>query len=227
MDCRKLERTYTSLEDLLTDVKENLSRGRAFVEGEFEVDTMESVILEVVHPESAEKFSLDARVVMVAPEGVGLEVLLPDQTSTKLHTFARPKASVRAPAQAMQWVRELPAAKRVKLARMGERQERVALERAFGKEVWAPLLQNPKITVPEVAGIARKGTAPRPLIEQITLNATWMSSQLVRRALLGNPRLSSDGIVRVLRRMPRNEVKVISRQKTFSVAVREAAKKIL
>ena len=36
------------------------------------------------------------------------------------------------------------------------------LERLYGKQVWESLLHNAKVTVPEVARIARKGTIPRP-----------------------------------------------------------------
>ena len=41
-------------------------------------------------------------------------------------------------------------------------QERVALERMYGPNVWETLLRNNRLTPPEAARIARKGTLPRP-----------------------------------------------------------------
>jgi hypothetical protein len=124
-------------------------------------------------------------------------------------------------------LRKLNVTQQFKLARSGELNDRVLLERIFGKGVWEGLLQNPKLTLPEVARIARKGSVPRPLIELIVENNAWIQSPLVRRALLSNPRVSAEGIVKLLRITPRHELKVIYKTTTYSTQVREAARKVL
>ena len=113
-----------------------------------------------------------------------------------------------------------------KVARDGEIHERVALERIYGKAVWPQLLQNPRLSAPEVARISRM-PLPRPLIELIVNNATWLQSAEVRRALLANTRLPVEHVPRVLRLLPKQELKLVPQQTTYPYAVREAARRIL
>lgn len=114
-----------------------------------------------------------------------------------------------------------------RIARSGELNDRVILERLYGKTVWEGLLRNPRLTPPEVARIARKGTLPRPLIDVILDQGAWIQSPLVRRALLGNPRLSGEGIMKLLRITPKHELRLIHKTVTYSNQVREAARKVL
>ena len=108
-----------------------------------------------------------------------------------------------------------------------EQGERVALERLYGKAVWDALLMNPRITVGEVARISTKGPLPKPLIETIVSNPSWLSNGQVRRGLLTNPRLGQDQVVKVLRAMPKHELKLAPKQSIYGPAVREAARRLL
>jgi hypothetical protein len=124
-------------------------------------------------------------------------------------------------------LRNLPVAQQLRVAREGELNERIALERMYGKTVWEALLRNPRITHPEVARISRMGALPRPLIELIVGNTAWLRSPEVRRALLGNIRLTADMIPRILRLLPKHELKLVPSQSAYSLAVRDAARKLL
>jgi Tfp pilus assembly protein PilZ len=124
-------------------------------------------------------------------------------------------------------LRKLTPTQQQKLARTGDYHDRVMLERLHGRNVWEALLQNPKLSLPEVARIARKGTVPRPLIEYISENAAWIQTPLVRRALLGNPRVGAEAIMKLLRLTPKHELKTIHKTNTYSMQVREAARKVL
>ena len=114
-----------------------------------------------------------------------------------------------------------------KVAREGELHERMALERIYGKTVWEALLRNSRITAPEVARIARKGNLPRPQIEHIVGNGAWLAIPEIRRALLGNPRLSAELIPRVLRHLPKGELKLATTQLAYPAIVRDAARRML
>jgi hypothetical protein len=124
-------------------------------------------------------------------------------------------------------LRKLNNAEQVKLARGGELSDRIALERMYGKNVWEALLSNPRLTVPEVARMARKGTVPKPLLEQIVDNASWCRAVPVRRALLGNHRISNDSVLKILRLVPKPELKQIVKGTAYPLNVRDAAKKLL
>lgn len=137
-------------------------------------------------------------------------------------------ASERKPARNVQErVRQMPKNEALRRARSAARTERTALERRFGKALWEALLANPKITPPEVANIAKKGTIPLPLLDRIASNGSWVGSSLVRRALLSNPKLPSEAIMRVLRRLPKAELKLVPKQTRYPNLVRQNAKKLL
>ena len=124
-------------------------------------------------------------------------------------------------------LRGLTLAQQIKLAHAGEVSERIVLERMYGKNVWEALLHNPRITGPEVARIARMGMLPRTLIEVIVCNGAWLQIPEVRRALLANPRLGTDQILRVLRLLPKHELKLATVQTAYPMAVRDAAKRMV
>lgn len=124
-------------------------------------------------------------------------------------------------------LRNLSVVDQLKIARGGEVHERMALERLYGKTVWEALLRNPRITHPEVARIARMGALPRTLLELIVGNTAWLRSPEVRRALLGNLRLTADMIPRVLRLMPKHELRVVPAQTAYPAAVRDVARRML
>jgi len=124
-------------------------------------------------------------------------------------------------------LRKLSQVEQQKVARQGDLSDRVMLERLYGKAVWEGLLHNPKLTVPEVARMARKGTMPRPMVDFILDNASWVQQGAVRRALLGNPRVSTDGMLKILRATPKHELKVITKTTAYAAPVREAARKLL
>jgi len=124
-------------------------------------------------------------------------------------------------------LRGLNLAQQIKLAHSGETAERIVLERLYGKNVWEALLRNPRITGPEVARMARMGSLPRPLVEVIVGNGAWLQVPEVRRALLSNPRLAPDQVLRVLRLLPKHELKLVPAQTAYPFPVRDAARRIL
>jgi hypothetical protein len=115
----------------------------------------------------------------------------------------------------------------IRMAQTGETHERIVLERIYGKTVWEPLLRNPRLTGPEVARIARMGALPKVLLELILGNGTWLHIPEVRRALLASKRLGADQIVKVLRFLPRHELKLATVQTAYPAAVRDAARRLL
>lgn len=136
-------------------------------------------------------------------------------------------AGSRAPRNVHERLRGLNLAAQIKLATSGELHERIVLERLYGKNVWETLLRNPRLTAPEVSRIARYGSLPRVLLEVILANNAWLQVPEVRRALLSNPRLGTDQIVKVLRLVPKHELRLAAVQTAYPHAVRNAAKMLI
>jgi len=128
------------------------------------------------------------------------------------------------PASVQERLRGLTVVEQQRVARDGSVTERVFLERLYGKVVWEALLKNTRITVPEVARLAKMGTMPRPLLELIVGNPAWLQVPQVRRALLANPRLTQEMIHKVLLLLPRDELQLVPQITAYPAAVRLAAK---
>jgi hypothetical protein len=124
-------------------------------------------------------------------------------------------------------LRGLTLAQQVRKANSSDPSTRIMLERMYGKNVWEALLRNTRLTAPEVARLARMGTLPRVQLENIVNNGAWLQIPEVRRALLTNPRLGTDQIMRVLRLMPKHELKVAATTTAYTYAVRDAAKRLV
>ncbi|MBA3541921.1 MAG: hypothetical protein H0T79_20060, partial [Deltaproteobacteria bacterium] len=124
-------------------------------------------------------------------------------------------------------LRGLNFAEQIKLAGTGDINERILLERMYGKNVWEPLLRNPRLTAPEVARISRMGALPRVILEIIVSNVGWLQIPDVRRALLSNPRLGPDQITKILRLMPKPELRLVPTQTTLPFGVRDVARRLL
>jgi hypothetical protein len=129
--------------------------------------------------------------------------------------------------QRAQKLRNLSVTDRIRVAQGSVLEDRVLLERIYGSSVWEMLLRNPKITVPEVARMARKGTLPRPLLEVIADNEQWIRQSIVRRALLSNPRIHGEAAARILRTIPARELKLVPQQTAYPAIVRQTAQRLL
>ncbi|MBW2528828.1 MAG: hypothetical protein JRI23_31925 [Deltaproteobacteria bacterium] len=216
--------TFDSAEQLAEAFQSRLGKGSIRVDGAYEVAPGDGCEAVLVHPESGESLEISAEVVSADEESVTLRFGTTPLLRNRLAKFAGAGTTS---ANANERVRALSAADRRQMALMGELTERVALERAFGKEVWDPLLSNPKLTVGEVVRLARMGTMPLPLLEKIVSNNAWVRVPQVRRALLGNRRLEGQMIQRVLKLTPAAELRLIPKQTTYPQQVRTAAQKLL
>jgi hypothetical protein len=120
-------------------------------------------------------------------------------------------------------IRNMSVADRGRVAHGSSLEDRVLLERIFGSSVWEMLLRSTTLTPPEVANIARKGSLSVPLIDLIAENPAWIRQDVVRRALLTNPRIPPHTIMKVLHAVPRNELKImVEGATTYPAKVRSA-----
>jgi hypothetical protein len=196
------------------------------------------------------ELAIAARVVFVNDSGAGLELVAcpPEQMQRLTALAAQPESEPEPEPEAEaepeptsdperttrrfalnvhERLRGLTLVQQIKMAQHGEVSERIVLERMYGKTVWEHLLRNPRVTGPEVARIARMGALPRPMLELICNNGGWLQIPEIRRALLSNPRLATDQILRVLRLLPKHELKLASLQTSYPQPVRDGAKRLL
>jgi len=222
------EATFQDAAELRHAYERELLQGGFFLLGAGCLGERERCRLVLVHP-AGRRLELEAEAAWRSDAGVGLQLLnFDEQLRARLRDFAESGEAVereRHEANPYLRLRGLPVAEQLRRARSGELADRIALERIYGKSVWDMLLSNARISVAEVARIARKGTLPFPLIEQIAGNDGWLTSPEVRRALLSNPRLRGRSLMRVLSALPKAELKLVEQQTSYPAHVRTEARK--
>ncbi|HEY8089200.1 MAG TPA: hypothetical protein VIF09_15180, partial [Polyangiaceae bacterium] len=222
---------------LRTLYEKQLAQGLAFVPGAGGVEAALAAC-ELVVEHAGRRHVLAAEVVFVKEEepgkGVGVQLAPMDAAAKEaLRVFVEScPAAADEPADddepmavnMHERLRALPVQEQQRLAASGTLSERVMLERMYGPTVWETLLRNARLTIPEVARIGRKGTLPRPLVELIAANASWLAAGEVQRALLANQRSSPAVVERVLRTLSRADLMLVQQQTAYPAVVRQAAK---
>jgi len=214
----------------------NLERGSVVGLGVTGLERGTFCDLELVFP-SRDRMTVPARAVLTSDastvfafdafdrEALGRQLAAPAPAARPGDEREAGEAAAEAPpANVQERLRGLTVVEQLRIARDGSVTERVFLERLYGKVVWEALLRNARITVPEVARLAKMGTMPRPLLELIVGNPAWLQVPQIRRALLTNPRLTQEMVHKVLLLLPRDELQVVPQTTAYPAAVRLAAK---
>lgn len=234
MEIRPLYVRFDDVSGLEAEFERNLRHGGTFIPKVVDFSELTPCDIVLVHPARNTELKLRATVVWVSqdPENLGVGIGIDHFTNETRETI---RAFIDTPAQTIterapslqERLRGLSSAEQVKVARGNDVPARVMLERMYGKTVWEPILRNPRVTVPEVARIAKMGALPMPLFELIGQNSAWLRVPQVRRTLLSNPRTPMDVVDKILRIMQRSELRAIASQGIYSHAIRDKAKRLL
>jgi hypothetical protein len=233
----EIRATFEDLESLVRELDTNLRHGGTFVRGAAGLNERDEVELVVVHPIGNAEIRFVASVVWVVREGddAGVGVAVRDfgvtqreQINKFIHGAPTPSEAPKASsANPYEKLRGLSGPEQQKIAQGGNVNERIQIERIYGKMVWEAILRNPRVTVPEVARIAKMGALPKHLFEIIGANTAFLRVPQVRRALLGNPKTPPALAEKVLRLAPRAELKLIPGQPSYPHSVRAKARQLL
>lgn len=119
-------------------------------------------------------------------------------------------------------VRGLSQTEKILLAVKADRTERAMLLQDNDPRVLLSLLRNPRLTIDEVARVAKSSFLTYQLADVILQAAAWMASLDVRLALIRNPKTPQAFALRILPTLPDVEVRAIARGGT-SMALKQAA----
>jgi hypothetical protein len=137
--------------------------------------------------------------------------------------------AITSPEHAPDWGtgRPLTLGERKSLAR---RPDRRLLERALRDahpDVIAELLQNPRLTEPDVARLCAAPDARPEVLTRVFANPRWATRPRVRRALASNPRAPVDLALALVPLLARDELREIAADARIANAVRARALEIL
>lgn len=116
---------------------------------------------------------------------------------------------------------------KINMALSGGREERMALAMDGNKAIHHYLLRNAKISLDEIAFMARLPTMNPDVLDKIAENTSYTQNPSVVKALVYNPKTPVQTAIRLLDRLPRPEVMNLAKRMNMNLRLVMAAKKKL
>jgi hypothetical protein len=221
----KVERTadaaftaeFESEQELREEHRVNLSQGALRLPTKENVPLHATLLITLRGPGGGEAY-VRATAVAVLPDGIALAVdANGDEVLQRLLSVAEEKNQ-----NAWDRIRALSQMEKILLAVKAERSERALLLQDNDPRVLLSLLRNPRMTVEEVARLARSSFLTYQIADVIVKAAQWMSSLDVRLGLVHNPKTPPAFALRILPTLPDSDVRAIARGGT-NMALKQAA----
>lgn len=124
-------------------------------------------------------------------------------------------------------IQRLTVSARVQLALKGGREIRGILARDSNKEVMFSVLDNAKITNPEIELMVKSRSALEEALRRISRNREWMRNYAIVQGLVTNPKTPPGIAVTHVSDLKTKDLLILEKNKNVSEAVRLAAKKLL
>jgi hypothetical protein len=124
-------------------------------------------------------------------------------------------------------IQRLTVSARIQLALKGGREIRGILARDSNKEVMFSVLDNAKITTPEIELIVKSRSALEEALRRISRNREWMRNYAIVQGLVTNPKTPPGIAVTYVSSLKTKDLAAVEKNKNVSEAVRLAAKKML
>ncbi|HEY0372063.1 MAG TPA: hypothetical protein VGD79_08670 [Thermoanaerobaculia bacterium] len=231
----KVERTGTAAftaefesdTELQAEHRANLSLGALRLPTSESVPLHTTLLITLRGPSGGEVYA-KATVVATLPDGLALAI---DGDSDERLARLTPKVEVEETQDQEQdekrensWdrMRSLSQMEKILLAVKADRAERALLLQDNDPRVLLSLLRNPRLTVDEVARLAKSSFLNFQIAEVILKAAQWMSSLDVRVGLVHNPKTPPAFALRILPTLPDSEVRAIARGGT-NMQLKQAA----
>jgi hypothetical protein len=137
--------------------------------------------------------------------------------------------AVAAPAKAaerlspLQKISKLTVGERVKLAMLGNKEERSLLIRDGSRVVYAAVMASPKLTDQEVETIASMKNVQEGVLREVARNRKFIKSYTVMKNLVNNPRCPMDLSLNFIKNLLPPDLKALSMNKGVPETVRKLA----
>jgi hypothetical protein len=229
---------FESEEELRAEHSANLSMGGLRLATTESVALNATLLLTLRGPWGGEAFAR-ATVVAVLPDGIALAI---DGNSEEIfeRLMARPEGATEEPSDETPeqeetfekkenvWdrIRALSQMEKLLLAVKADRSERALLLQDNDPRVLLSLLRNPRLTVDEVARLAKSSFLNYQIADVIIKTSQWMSSLDVRLGLMHNSKTPPAFAMRILPTLPESEIRSIARAGS-SMALKTAALRML
>ena len=213
---------FESEEELREEHRANLSIG-ALRLPTTETVPLHTVLLVTLRGPGGGEAHVKATVVAPLPDGIALTVDGDPEERLQRLLSPAPGALPPVPSEsAWDRMRSLSQMEKILLAVKADRAERALLLQDNDPRVLLSLLRNPRLTVDEVARLAKSPYLTFQIADVIVKAQQWMASLDVRAGLVHNPKTPPAFALRILPTLPDAEVRAIARAGT-NMALKQAA----
>jgi hypothetical protein len=225
---------FDSEEELRREHQTNLMHGALRLPTNESVALHATLLVTLRGPFGAEAFA-KATVVAALPDGIALAIegdaeerlqrlLAGDEVASAPAVAEEPDVEESEEKRQNAWdrMRGLSQMEKLLLAVKAERSERALLLQDNDPRVLLSLLRNPRVTVDEIARVAKSAYLNYQIAEVILKTTQWMSSIDVRLALIRNPKTPEAFALRILPTLPEIEIRAIARG-GMTMALKQAA----
>jgi hypothetical protein len=150
---------------------------------------------------------------------------LPQATDVASAVAARPKPEDTERLSTLQKINNLNVAGRVKLAFLGNKEERMILIRDGSKVVSSAVLQSPKITDQEVEVIAAMKNVQESVLRDVARNRKFVKNYNVVKSLVNNPKCPLDLSLALMKNLMLPDLKGLSLNKNVPETLKKLALK--
>lgn len=213
---------FESEQELREEYRLNLSQGALRLATSETVALHKTLLITLRGPWGGEAH-VRATAVAVLPDGIALAVDgNAEEMLQRLLARDEPEPADDRNQNAWDRMRALSQMEKILLAVKAERSERALLLQDNDPRVLLSLLRNPRLTVEEVARLAKSSFLNNQIADVIVKAGQWMSSLEVRVGLIHNPKTPPAFALRILPTLPDAEVRTIARTGT-NMTLKQAA----
>jgi hypothetical protein len=224
----KVERTadavftaeFESEEELREEHRLNLAHGALRLATNESVPLHTTLLVTLRGPQGGEAH-VRATAVAKLPDGIALAV---DGDPEEIVQRLMPREESAEEKSQNTWdrIRALPQVQKLLLAVKADRSERALLLQDNDPRVLLSLLRNPRLTVDEVARMAKSSFLNFQIADVIMKTSQWSANLDVRQALIHNPKTPQPMALRILPTLPEADIRAIARAGT-NMALKQAA----
>ena len=125
----------------------------------------------------------------------------------------------------LQKVGRLTVGERVKLAFVGNKEERAILVRDGSRVVFSAVIASPKLTDAEVENFAGLKNVQEGVLREIARNRKYIKKYPIQKALINNPRCPLDMALGLIKNLLPPDLKTLSQNKNVAETIRKIALK--
>lgn len=218
-----ITRTFESEEELREEHRVNLSNGGLRVPT-IEKPPLHSKVEVALRGPFGAEVSVSGTVVAPLPDGVAL--MITENADDLLRRLLAKAASEETQQNAWDRMRSLSQMEKILLAVKADRSERALLLQDNDPRVLLSVLRNPRLTVEEVARLAKSPFLNYQIADVIVKTTQWMANNDVRIGLVNNPKTPPAFALRILPTLPIAEIRTVARLGT-SMQLKQAAIKLI